>query len=397
MNVEAVTSTFSPGDHVFLQGERINDYYKVVTGQFVKVRSRIPANSFGVRKMLAAAEFLKVVSHQELMGEIEALMGSPLPFSVFALDDSKVLSVPASRHSDMIGTLYSNPQIGIKTCISFARYLRQFFSYFARISREEVAIASFCKSTARDYLAAINELEAVPTNRDSAELAEAKSCKAFALARAILAQPQYSEKSLSVACGIVSINGNTIKPQQFRAGTLLCAKGMVGDSLFIIVEGSVEVLTEGNNNNIIIDEPGSVIGEIAVFLNLADNRQNTRRTAHVVCRTDLSAIVLKLDQVENFFAQQPEIMIRILTEMVSRSSSTRTMCLQTEKRLNEKLYGELGVLLEALNSLAHKLAKNKYNSSFLRPTNFCAQRARTVYERFKRSLKLLEERKRIET
>lgn len=397
MNVEAVTSTFSPGDYVFLQGEKIPDYYKVVSGRFAKVRSTVSANCVGVKKMLADAELLNIVTHQELIGEIEALMGYPLPFSVFALDESEVFSVPASKPTEMKDTFCSNPQIGVKTCISFAKYLRQFFSYFARIAREEVAIDSFCKASARDYLAVINELETCPATNKCKELANAKAHAAFPVAREISTQPTFTEKGSSVACGVVPIVGKEIKLQKFRAGTPICKKGTIGDSLFIITEGIAEVVTEGNNANIVIDKPGSVIGEIAVFLNLEGTVGDTKRTADVVCVTDLTAIVLKLDQIEGFFAKQPEIMTKILIEMVSRSEVTRSMCTATEKRLNSLLYGKLGVLLEGLNNLAHSLAKSKDNASFSRPLTFCSQRARAVYERFKESLSLLEEKNHIKT
>ncbi len=397
MNVEAVTSTFSPGDYVFLQGEKIPDYYKVVSGRFAKVRSNLSANSVGVKKMLASAELLNIVSHQELIGEIEALMGYPLPFSVFALDESEVFSVPASKPMEMKDTFFQNPKIGVKTCISFAKYLRQFFSYFARVSREEVSIDSFCKGTARDYMAVVNELETLTMNRKCVELDTAKAHAAYSLAKEICNQATFQEKGSSVACGVVPINGSDIKIQRFKAGTPICKKGTTGDSLFILTEGVAEVLTEGNNPNIRIDKPGSVVGEIAVFLNLDGNTNDTKRTADVVCLTDLSAIVLKLDQIESFFVKQPDIMTRILIEMVSRSEITRSMCLATEKRLSSTLYGKLGVILEGLNNLAHNLSKSKDNVSFARPLTFCAQRARAVFDRFKESLQLLEEKNRIRT
>jgi hypothetical protein len=113
--------------------------------------------------------------------------------------------------------------------------------------------------------------------------------------------------------------------------------------------------------------------------------------------TDLSAIVLRLDQIESFFVKQPEIMTRILIEMVSRSEMTRSLCCETEKRLNSMLYGKLGILLEGLNNLAHNLSRSRNSTYFSRPLTFCAQRARAVYERFRLSLQVIAEKNRIRT
>lgn len=397
MIAECVTNRFSPGDYVVLQGEKIPDYYKVISGRFAKVRSKHARNSVSVRQMLNDAELINVVSHQELIGEIEALMGYPLPFSVFALDESSVFSVPASNTLEMRDTFHQNPMIGVKTCISFARYLKQFFTYFSKIAREEVAIDSFTKASARDYLAVVNELESITRNRKCPELESAKEHAAYTLSQELSNQRNSTEKGTSVACGVVPVVGSLVKPQTFRAGTLLCKKGSIGDSLFVITEGVAEVITEGNNENIRIEQPGSVVGEIAVFLNLASPVPDTKRTADVVCVTNLSAIVLKLDQVESYFAHQPEMMTRILIEMVSRSESTRNMSIQTEKRLSTTLYGKLGLLLEGLNNLAHSLSKSRDNVSFARPLTFATQRSRAIYNRFKESLQILEEKSSIKT
>ncbi len=397
MNLESVTNSFAPGDYVFLQGEKSSDYYKVLSGRFAKVRSNVSVHSVGVRQMLANAELINIISHQELIGEIEALMGYPLPFSVFALDESEVFSIPASDHQNMQVTFHQNPHIGVKTCISFAKYLKQFFDYFSKLAVEDAYMDSFTRSTARDYLAVINELETISNNRECPELAAAKQHKAYEVAQRINSQPGLSAKGSSVACGVVPFAGRQIKLQKFRAGTLLCKKGTIGDSLFITTEGSAEVVVEGHGKNIPIDRPGSVIGEIAVFLNLASPVPDTRRTADVVCTTDLSAIVLKIDQIEEFFSRQPEIMTRILLEMVSRSENTRNRCLETEKHLNSMLYARLGVVLEGLNSLAHSLKNSPNGSLYSRPLTFCAQRARAVFDRFRETLSLLEKKKKIHT
>ncbi|MFZ5951247.1 MAG: cyclic nucleotide-binding domain-containing protein [Candidatus Rifleibacteriota bacterium] len=398
MNKEAVSCSFFPGEPVFLQGDKIPEYFKVMSGRFAKVRSEKPVKEVGVKRMLAEAEMIGIVSHQELFGEIEALMGQPQPFSVFALDESSVFSIPAENHDDMKSVFADNPNIGVKTCVSFAGFLNQFFNHFTAIAREEVDIDSFTRSTARDYLAVLNELDSfVSPGRTDKIVEAAKAHKAYEIAKELTQSGSVRPNSTSVTCGVVRIADKEIALQRFKAGSLLCRKGEVGDRLYIITEGTAEVMIGGNNANIPINAPGSIIGEIAVFLNIGAASPNMRRTADVVCATDLSAVVVQLDQVEEFFAKQPELMTKMLMAMVSRSDNTRSLCLAAEKRLNHLLFEKLGVLLEAINSLGHSLSQRQHQANYARPLNFCSHRSRDVYNRFKQSLEILKSRTGLKT
>ena len=389
---------FRPGEPVFLQGETVPDYFKVLSGRFAKVRSERSADEVGMKAMLSDAELLSIVTHQELFGEIEALMGKPQPFSVFALDESKVFPVPAENSHNMKEVFSTNPKIGVKTCISFAKFLKKFFSYFTKLSKEEVEIDSFLRASARDYLAVLNELKTISgSNRRSAYIAAAENHSAFSISNELVQLASARRLDSSVKCGIVRGANREIKVKEFSAGSLLCKKNTIGDRLYIITEGVAEVIIGGNNPNIKIGSPGSIIGEIAVFLNLGKSSPDIVRTADVVCATKVSAIVLHLDQVESFFAKQPEIMIKMLMAMVDRTEKTKLLCFDTEQRLRIMLYDKLGVILEGLNDLSHSLASKKENLSLSRPFTFCTHRARSVYDRLAASIRLLNSREMIKT
>ncbi len=390
----SVCSSFAPGDHVFLQGDVVPAFFKVTSGRFAKVISKKPVKELGVKRMLNEADLVGIVSHQELFGEIEALMGQPQGFSVFALDESSVETVPADDHEKLKTYFSTDPKIGVRACISFARYMKQFFAHFAGVAKEEVELETFIRTTARDYIAGVNELAGIvyPSLMDR-DLVAAKTHAAWALADEITRQAEVRARgNSSVACGIVNYVGRDVKMQTFKAGSLLCKEGTIGDKLFIITEGAAEVVTGGGNPNIVIDNPGSIVGEIAVFLNLDARVPDMRRTADVVCATDLTAIVVQLHQVEDFFMKQPEMMTKMLEAMVNRSDNTRALCEKSEKRLKEMLYSRLGVMLEGMNNLALCLSKRQDKVAIARPAAFFAQRARAVYNRFKESLALISAR-----
>ena len=390
MDEEIVSCSYFPGEPVFLQGEKIPEYFKVVSGRFAKVKSEKKVNSASIKKMLAEAELIGIVSHQELFGEIEALMGQPQPFSVFALDESSVFSIPAENQTEMQDVFCQNPSIGVKTCVSFASFLSQFFSYFSSVAHEETDMDKFTRSTARDYLALVNEIETTLKSVKNRSIIEfARSHKAFQIACEITEKNVSGPACTSVNCGVVRVASKEVALQSFKAGSLLCRRGEIGDRLYIVTEGTAEVIIGGNTPNITIDAPGSIIGEIAVFLNIGSASPDQRRTADVVCTTDLTAVVVHLNQVEDFFAKQPELMTKMLLAMVSRTDSTRKICADAEKRLRDLLYKRLGILLEAINNLGHALSAEKDNVLFERPLVFCSQRSRDIYNRFKQALTII--------
>jgi CRP-like cAMP-binding protein len=394
---EEVVGSFFPGEPVFLQGDKIPEYFRVLSGRFAKVKSDSCVRNVGVKRMLAEAELLDVVGHQQLFGEIEALMGQPQPFSVFALDESSVCSIPAENPAGMKDVFRHQPQVGVKTCVSFATFLKQFFTHYTNIAKEEVELYAFARKTARDYLAVLNELGNMPDN-ENLKAVIAGQTRSHEIANELVSSPVLAPESTSVTCGVVRIAGQEVKLQKFTAGSLLCKKGEVGDRLFIIAEGVAEVIIGGSSKNIPIDAPGSIIGEIAVFLNLGSASPNMRRTADVVCATDISAIVVSLDKVEEFFCRQPELMIKMLMAMVERSDNTRKFCMAAEKRLKTLLYDKLGVLLEAINKIGHILAQECENTAaFERPLKFCSGRSREVYNRFRQALATIAVRERIKT
>lgn len=399
MKNEYSGTSFAPGDHVFLQGEVIPSFFKVTSGRFAKVYSKKSALEIGIKRMLNEADLIGIVSHQELFGEIEALLGQPQGFSVFALDESTAVPVAADNHGDLPGVLSSDPIIGVKACVSFARYIKQFFWHFAIIAKEEVELDAFIRATARDYLAGVNELEGiVGTASQDLDLIAAKANMAYATSQGILKQVEMnSVYDYSVACGVVSHISRDSKIQTFKAGSLLCKEGTIGDRLFIVTEGRAEVVIGGGKSNIVIDHYGSVVGEIAVLLNLYAKVPDARRVADVTCVTDLTAIVVPLDQVEEFFIKKPEIMTKMLMAMVTRSERTSSLCESTEKRLKSMLYDKLGILLEGLNFTAQCLSKRQDKQSLVRTAAFFSQRARAVYNRFKDSLNIIAGKTSIKT
>jgi CRP-like cAMP-binding protein len=391
MGMKPMGRTFNPGEQVFLQGERIPHFFGLVCGRFAKVRTRHTPEKGGLSRALSQAQLIEVIEHpNQVFGEIEALLGHPQQCSVFAIDPSEVLAIPSKSEvfRQAIGGL---PRFGIQTCIAFAKRLWNILQYFSRLAREEEALDRLINSSLSSYLALVRDLETLLSNSsDGSILESARSANAYeiALEASRNAQP-VSPKSSSVYSAIIRPPTHPEKVSTFSPGSLICKKGSLGDRLFILVDGVVEIQLAAETS-VQIARPGSVIGEIAVFLNMAADRPEVQRTADVVCVSQVKAIVLGLDQVEPYLAEHPELLSDLLHAMIERTRETHTLIDLAQKRIHQKLFGRLRHCLEGLHNLSHSLQPLSTNLSIERPFSFAAHQARMVYQRFRETLETLE-------
>ena len=383
------SSTFNPGEPVILQGQQLESFYGVLEGRFALVESQGDARRQSIAKFLARATLIQVIEPKGIFGEIDSLLNAPQSYSVFALEPGIVEPVSVSRNLLEV-SFEKKPHYGVKSCISFAARLKQLLDAFSAFTEEQHDLNRVMQNAARAYLAVVNELRLVGQSSDCREAAFACSKDAFSFSRHVL-KPRtgaHTPRS-SVNSAIVRAPTNSAEPRTFPAGTLICRKGMLGDRLFIIERGTVEVRLTGGTT-IAVSTPGSVVGEIAVFLNLARKHRTITRTADVVCATDVRAVVVGIDEVEAFFAGQPHLMTGLLRAMVDRTRETAGLVEQAHHRLHRLLFDELRVLLEGHHELSHYLARQQESLQLRHPLELAAHQARIIYDRFRDSLGLLQ-------
>src|SRR4051812_33989619 len=74
-----------------------------------------------------------------------------------------------------------------------------------------------------------------------------------------------------------SLFANSRHIQQFSAGTIVFAEGTPGDTVYVILEGEIEVLVR--NQPVEVLEPGEIVGEMALI-------DSKARSATAVAKTD---------------------------------------------------------------------------------------------------------------
>jgi CRP-like cAMP-binding protein len=379
---------FNPGEQVFLQGDRTPDFFGLVRGRFAKIKTRTSPRDIGLTQALSQAELVEVLERpNSVFGEIDVFLQQPHDCSVFAIDPGEIVFLPPDEDA-LCRTLEAVPVFGVQTCISFAHRLWQKLQYFSRLNQEEPAIDRFIASSVGHYQAISRDLTALTSpNQEHSLVRLARSHPTHDLP--VATESGASGKGSSVYSAVIRPPGDSSRVQLFSQGSLLCKRDTLGDRLFILVEGVIEIPL-GNDTVIQIARPGSVIGEIAVFLNLASRIPNVKRTADCICATTVKAIVLDLDQVEPYLGEHPQLLTDLLIAMTERTKETHSLIAMARNRLREKLFSRLNLPLLGFNQLAHALESYSTNLAFAKPFTFCAYQARQIFNRFKESLAILD-------
>jgi CRP/FNR family transcriptional regulator, cyclic AMP receptor protein len=127
--------------------------------------------------------------------------------------------------------------------------------------------------------------------------------------------------------------------QNFPPGTILISEGETSGRLYVLADGTVEVL-RGDTPVAVIAGAGSIFGEMSVLL-------NRPHTATVRAATPVGAFVF--DDAESFLKSHPEIAF-FLAERLNAA----TTYLVDLKRQFEGHGSHLGMVSEVLETLIHQ-------------------------------------------
>jgi CRP-like cAMP-binding protein len=131
--------------------------------------------------------------------------------------------------------------------------------------------------------------------------------------------------------------------QQLAPGAVLLSEGETSGRLYVLAEGSVEVL-RGDTQVAVIGEAGSVFGEMSVLL-------NRPHTATVRAKSPVGVFVF--DDAESFLKSNPEIAF-LVGKLLAERLNAATTYLVDLKRQFEGQGNHLGMVGEVLESLIHQ-------------------------------------------
>jgi CRP/FNR family cyclic AMP-dependent transcriptional regulator len=131
--------------------------------------------------------------------------------------------------------------------------------------------------------------------------------------------------------------------KHFAPGAILIAEGETSGRLYVLAEGSVEVL-RGDTQIAVVTEAGSVFGEMSVLL-------NRPHTATVRATSPVGVFVF--EDAESFLRSHPEIAF-LLGKLLAERLNAATTYLVDLKRQFEGHGDHLGMVGEVLATLIHQ-------------------------------------------
>jgi CRP-like cAMP-binding protein len=134
---------------------------------------------------------------------------------------------------------------------------------------------------------------------------------------------------------------------EFPTETVLLSEGETSGQLYILAEGSVEVL-RGDTHVAVVSEPGAVFGEMSVLL-------DRPHTATVRATSPIGVFVF--EDAESFLKAHPEIAF-FLSRLLAERLNAATTYLVDLKQQFEGHANHFGMVGEVLETLIHQQSED---------------------------------------
>ncbi|MBV8504172.1 MAG: Crp/Fnr family transcriptional regulator [Paucibacter sp.] len=127
--------------------------------------------------------------------------------------------------------------------------------------------------------------------------------------------------------------------RSYRRGTLLIEEGTQGDSLYLVLSGSLRAFgcdARGREVTYGIYGPGEYVGEMSL--------DGGPRSASVICEIPSRCVMLTRASLLEHISAHPEFALELLTKVIRRA---RAATLSTKQLALNDVYGRLKALLES--------------------------------------------------
>ena len=141
-------------------------------------------------------------------------------------------------------------------------------------------------------------------------------------------------------------------------GETIFSLGEPGDSLYIVLSGSIELFVKDNTGAKIVltvCEPGEVFGELSLF-------DGGARTATAICLEPATLLVLDRDDLLAFLRRHPDAALDLLTTMGQRMRGADEML---RRRVARNINEEMQIRSTTLEKIADLIAEFSGSITFL--------------------------------
>lgn len=155
---------------------------------------------------------------------------------------------------------------------------------------------------------------------------------------------------------------SNLEERPFRQGETVIRQGDEGDTMFVLADGQMEVIVEGNADRpevrIARAEPGEVLGEMSLLT-------GEKRSATVIARSHVLAYEIDRELMSGLFAKRPQVAMAVSTVVAERKLQRElAISTMTEKEKTEILESPAsGPLREAADQIMGSISKFFHSAS----------------------------------
>lgn len=159
------------------------------------------------------------------------------------------------------------------------------------------------------------------------------------------------------------------KTEKFEEGEIILMQGVVGDHLYIVSEGAVEVAKrgEGKDETVLVTlDPGNCFGEMSILTGeITSAEVRSKGSSKILC--------LHKDKLEGLLLRRP-VLSREFSKLLAERLKATNMSLQTE--LNRGIIGKLSMI--SLVDLVQTLQQSRRSGTLV--MNYYGQQARLGFK-----------------
>lgn len=281
-----------------------------------------------------------------LFGELGVFTGKRT-ISAQVVQDATVQVVPLSKETAEKAVVAS-PELGLTLARTIAARLRESADELRKelelLSRVKVAVDGFCRRFTQTAKALAEKAAGAPEARAVAEWAAQTA--SFSRGDLAIKKERGTTRALQA-----EVAGSGERMTSFADGATICREGEVGDRMFIIIDGAVDVFVGGELVETAIK--GQIVGEMAVLL-----REHQKRNATLKAKGATQLGVIPADRLDQVMKARPKLALHLGAFLSDRLlNSNRLLVEKTtalEQALGPLVKGETALVAEA-KTLAQKV------------------------------------------
>jgi len=321
------------GEFLYKQNEPSDNIYILVEGEF---------ETFVVDDSSVEYPVRQITEPNTLIGVTAAILQIPRVTSVRAIKDSLVNVIVAKKDA-LIKTILTTPKFGFTLAISLAQNQREINQRITNLSVMLKSVKQKTDHLCKTYYELSETIERKFQQYKFPWLNElyksAKDSLIYNIGKSVSVGKEYIQTIVKKKDLLSILKEDTTlskeNSREYKKGKLLCVEGDLGNEMYILLSGKLNVIV-GNELVATISDKSAVIGEIAVLLGYKSKKWEPR-TATIEVVEDSKVIVIDGTNIKDILLNDAKLTLHLCKTIASRLPNTFMKFLELDIKLKKLL------------------------------------------------------------